>query len=75
MNIGKVIKTLRKGRKLTQQQCADNMGVSRSTWADTEMNRQSPSVDTLERMALAMGIDLQEQVERYVELFMGSMDQ
>ncbi len=66
MNIGPIIRTIRKHKGLTQQQGADLAGMARSRWCDVERDRISPTVNTVDRMMHAMGIDLQEQVTRHV---------
>jgi len=64
MNIGLTIKALRIGRKLTQQAAADRAGMNRTVWADLEHNRCSPTVATLERVAIGLGMDLAEIFRR-----------
>jgi len=49
---------LRTNAGLTQQELSDAAGVSRSTVARIESNRQSPGVETLTRLADALGVTL-----------------
>lgn len=51
LNIGKKLKTLRKGRKLTQEEAAEKMGVSRCTVSNYECGRRFPHLNELKRMA------------------------
>ena len=58
LNIGNKLKTLRKGRKLTQADAADLMGVSRCTVSNYECGRRSPSLSELKRIAEFYGVGL-----------------
>ena len=51
MTIGERIKARRAKLRLTQQQCADEMGVGQSRWADIEAGRTNPTVKLLGRVA------------------------
>ena len=55
MSIGKEIKALRKQRGLTQVELADRANISRSYLAGVEGDRYNPSVDTLQKIASALG--------------------
>lgn len=57
-NIGKKLQTLRKGRKLTQQQLADAMGVARATISNYEVGRRAPHLSELKRFAEFYGVGL-----------------
>lgn len=57
-DIGKKLKSLRKGRKLTQVQAADKLGLSRCTVSNYECGRRSPHLTDLERMAKFYGVGL-----------------
>lgn len=57
-DIGARLKTLRKGRKLTQQELADKMGVTRCTVSNYETGRRSPHISELKRFAEFFGTDL-----------------
>jgi transcriptional regulator with XRE-family HTH domain len=51
------IKRLREDNKLTQDEAARKAGFkSRQAWNNVERGRQSPTVDTLERIAKALGV-------------------
>lgn len=56
--IGSKLKTLRKGRKLTQQELADKLGVTRCTISNYEVGRRSPHISELKRFAEYYGVDL-----------------
>lgn len=58
MNIGPRIKAFREEMGLTQQECAESAGMSQSMWADIEADRGNPTLDTLERVAGALGVTL-----------------
>jgi transcriptional regulator with XRE-family HTH domain len=46
------LKALRKKCRLSQQEVADRLGITRSTVSAYECNNKSPSLDVLERMAV-----------------------
>ena len=56
--MGKKLQQLRKGRKLTQQQLADKMGVTRATISNYEVGRRTPHLSELERFAEFFGVGL-----------------
>lgn len=49
---------LRKGRKLSQQELADKMGVSRATISNYEVGRRAPHISELKRFAAFYGVGL-----------------
>ena len=57
-SIGSKLKTLRKGRKLTQQELADNLGITRCTVSNYEVGRRSPHISELKRLADFYGVGL-----------------
>lgn len=57
-DIGGKLKTLRKGRKLTQQELADRLGVTRATISNYEVGRRTPHLSELQRFAEFYGVDL-----------------
>lgn len=57
-NIGKKLQQLRKGRKLTQQELADKMGVTRATVSNYEVGRRAPHLSELKRFAEFYGVGL-----------------
>ena len=56
--IGQKLKTLRKGRKLTQQEVADKLGLVRATISNYEVGRRSPHLSELRRFAEFYGVSL-----------------
>lgn len=57
-SIGDKLKTLRKGRRLTQQELAERMGLSRATISNYELGRRSPHLSELRRFAEFYGVSL-----------------
>lgn len=57
-SIGAKLKTLRKGRKLTQFQLAEQLGVNRATISNYEIGRRTPSLNELKRFAKFYGVGL-----------------
>lgn len=56
--IGSRLQELRKARKLTQQQLADKMGVTRATVSNYEVGRRAPHISELQRFAEFYGVGL-----------------
>jgi len=56
--IGEKLKTLRKGRKLTQQELSEKLGISRATISNYEVGRRSPHLSDLRRFAAFYGVGL-----------------
>ena len=56
--VGKKLQELRKARRLTQQQLADKMGVTRATVSNYEVGRRSPHLSELKRFAEFYGVGL-----------------
>lgn len=57
-SIGTKLKILRRGRKLTQEQLAERLGVNRATISNYEISRRSPSLKELKRFAEFYGVGL-----------------
>ena len=57
--IGSKLKTLRKGRKLTQQELSEKVGLSRCTISNYETSRRSPHIHELRRLAEFFGVSLE----------------
>jgi len=58
MALGENIKKIRKEKKITQQELAIKMGISRSYLGDLENNRYNPSSKTLEMLAKKLGVSM-----------------
>ena len=56
--IGSKLKTLRKGRGLTQLELAERMDLSRATISNYEVGRRSPHLSELRRFAEFYGVGL-----------------
>ncbi|MBY6931885.1 helix-turn-helix domain-containing protein [Clostridium botulinum] len=56
MNIGDMIKKLRKDKGLTQKQLADAVNVSTITIQNYENNRRKPSIEMLEKISSALNV-------------------
>lgn len=52
------LKTLRKTKKLTQEQLAVLLGVTRATVSNYETGRRAPHIKELERIAKTLGVSL-----------------
>lgn len=57
-HIGEKLKTLRKGRRLTQEELAIRMNLSRATISNYEVERRSPHLSELRRFAAFYGVSL-----------------
>lgn len=58
MTLGDNIKAIRKQKKMTQEELAGNMGISRSYLGDLENNRRNPSSETLNKLATKLDVNL-----------------
>ena len=56
--IANKLQQLRKGRKLTQQELADRLGITRATVSNHECGRRSPHLSELKRFAEFYGVGL-----------------
>lgn len=56
--IGYKLKTLRKGRKLTQLELSEKLNLSRATISNYEVERRSPHLSELRRFAEFYGVGL-----------------
>lgn len=56
--IGSKLKTLRKGRRLTQQELSERLNLSRATISNYEVGRRSPHLSELRRFAEFYGVSL-----------------
>lgn len=56
--IGQQLKTLRKSQKMTQQFVADKVGITRATLSNYEIDRRTPDLKTLRKLAECYGVGL-----------------
>ena len=54
------IRELRAAREMTQQQLADEVGVTRQTVIAIEQDKYSPSLETAFKVAMALGVTLEQ---------------
>jgi putative transcriptional regulator len=54
------IRELRAVREITQQELADQVGVTRQTIIAMEQDKYSPSLETAFKVALALGVTLEK---------------
>lgn len=57
-SIGNKLKTLRKSQRLTQQAVADKIGITRATISNYEINRRTPHLKDLQKLAEFYGVGL-----------------
>lgn len=60
--LAKNVKQLRQARGLTQQQIAKISGLPRATCANLESGSANPTLGVMHRMALALGVSLEELI-------------
>lgn len=58
INIGAKIKTLRKGKRMTQEQLADALKITRASVSNYELGRRTPHLSELKRIAEYFGVGL-----------------
>ena len=57
-NIGSKLRTLRKGRKLSQEEAARRLNITRASVSNYEVGRRSPHLSELKRIAEFYGVGL-----------------
>jgi transcriptional regulator with XRE-family HTH domain len=57
------IRRLREEQSLSQQELADRAGVAKSTVYEAETARRTPKLESLEKIATALGISVAELLE------------
>ena len=62
-SLGKRIAHLRKTKGLTQLELSVDSGLSQSFLCDLEAGSRIPSIETLERLAMALGVSLSVLLE------------
>lgn len=58
MTIGKQLKNLRKSQKMTQQYVSDRVGITRATLSNYEIDRRTPDLKTLQKLAECYNVGL-----------------
>ena len=58
VNLARQIRILRERRNLSQRSLAEASGLSRNTLSLLERGQTSPTVSTLKRLAIALGVDI-----------------
>ena len=58
MTVGSKIKNLRKSRRITQEDFAEKIGISRSTLSCYETEQRTPNLKTLQQISEAFGVGL-----------------
>jgi transcriptional regulator with XRE-family HTH domain len=66
--VGKIIKALRKNLLLSQEDLADFSKKDRNTISDLERDQYNPSLDTIYRLAAALGMKSTELVREIEEV-------
>lgn len=59
MNTIEKIKKMRRARNMSQQTLADAAGIARQSYGRIESGKNSPSIDTIERIVLALDCEIQ----------------
>jgi len=54
------VRELRAARNITQQELADQVGVTRQTVIAIEQDKYSPSLETAFKVALVLGVSLEQ---------------
>ena len=62
MTTGQLIKAARKKAGMTQEELGKKIGVSGSSMAQWENDLRNPKLDTLQRIAAALGVPVQELI-------------
>lgn len=63
MNIGQAVKNIRQKKNISQEALAYQSGIGRSHMYKIENNRISPTVETLEKIAVTLGVRISEILE------------
>lgn len=61
--LGENIRRLRKQEGFTQESFADHAGIHRNYISDMERGRRNPSVDVLEKLAVALNVSVSNLFE------------
>ena len=58
ISIGRKLRILRKEKRMTQQELADQLGIKRATISNYEIGRRSPHLSELRRISEYFGVGL-----------------
>jgi transcriptional regulator with XRE-family HTH domain len=74
--IGNVIKDLRKEKKLSLRALAQSAGISKSTLSDLENENNNTSINTLDKIATALGVPINRLLtdKEKVSMAVGSLN-
>ena len=62
---GKILRDIRKRKKLTMKELAENIGVSESLISQIETDKVSPAIDTLLKITDELNTDIEHLFKRY----------
>jgi XRE family transcriptional regulator, regulator of sulfur utilization len=68
IKFGRVVRSLRERRSLSQEALSDLAGLSRSFIGEIERGATVPSIETMQKLADALGERLSSVVRQYEEL-------
>ena len=74
MNIGQNIMNLRKGAKLSQEQLAEKMGVTRQTISNWELDESSPDLKQGKELSKIFNVSLDDLTGDSIFEYLGETD-
>lgn len=60
MSIGRNVRRIRKEKGFSIMDLKEKTGLSKSTISDLENDKSSPTIDTLQKIADALGVDVRD---------------
>lgn len=69
MTVAENIKRIRKEKGLTQKQLGEKCGMSESALRQYELGLRNPKVETIQKLATALGVSLSELDKRSYEMY------
>jgi len=67
LNFSKNLKKFRLAKGFSQEALADECGLHRTYVSSVERGERNITVDNMEKLAIALGVDLRELISPYVE--------
>jgi transcriptional regulator with XRE-family HTH domain len=67
LNFSKNLKRFRLAKSFSQEALADECGLHRTYVSSVERGERNITVDNMEKLAIALGVDLSELINPYVE--------